>query len=669
MKTNLTLLLLLFGLNTWAQTPCVDGFAAGYPCNNVDLLSMVAPEEMWGTVEDQFGLYLNDVWGWTDSETGKEYALVGLIDGTAFVDITDPVNPIFVGKLMEHIHNKANGPTGRDILHEESAWRSFKVYKNYVFVVSEQSHHGIQIFDLTKLRNVTNPPVEFTEDTNYSGVGNAHNVVINEESGFAYAVGVNTGEQCFGGGLHMINIQDPLNPVFAGCFDNDGYTHDALCIIYRGPDADYYGKEICFASNEETVTIVDVSDKSNPIQISRTSYPDAGYTHQGWLTPDQRYFLTNDEFDELNTGNNTRTIMWDFLDLDNPVVIGDYFGPVEAIDHNLYTKGNLVFEANYLSGIRVINSSGIGQGTMEEVGFFDTHPETNSAQFDGTWNVYPYFPSGNIVASDISKGLFVLRPEQNIHITDFPTSVGICAGDEGHLAIGLANAVSPQYQWQIKTESGDYTDVANDDSFAGSQSATLTIKSASENLDGKFFRCIATDQGEVLYSPLAIIESTTLDFNFSVVSYGEVSFESITNNTSGVVWDFGDGITSTEANPTHNFTESGSFTVKLMISSEACGDISVEKEVQVIVLGLEDATNKMRLFPNPAESMVSIQSSKSLLNAQIQVLSLNGKVIQEALVTESANSYNLSLPTLSTGMYLIQIKTESGQSQHKLFIK
>lgn len=595
MKTNLCLLLLLFGLNTWAQTTCVDGFAAGYPCNNVDLLSIVTPEEMWGTPEGQFGLYLNDVWGWTDPETGKEYALVGLIDGTAFVDITDPVNPIFVGKLIEHKHSRANGPTGRDVMHEESAWRSLKVYKNFVLVVSEQSHHGIQIFDLTKLRDVANPPIEFTEDANYDGVGNAHNIVVNEETGFAYAVGSKSGKKCIVGGLHMINLQDPLNPVFAGCFDNDGYTHDALCIIYRGPDADYYGKEICFASNENTVTIVDVSDKANPVQISRTTYANVGYTHQGWLTPDQRYFLTNDEFDEINTGQNTRTIMWDFKDLDQPLVIGDYFGPVEAIDHNLYTKGNLVFESNYLSGIRVINSSNIAQGQMEEVGFFDTHPETNKADFDGTWNVYPYFPSGNIVASDISKGLFVLRPKQNVHIVEHPKSIGISPGEEGYMSVSLANELNPVYQWQAETESGDYENLSDGDTYSGSKSSTLTIKRGAENLGKIFFRCTVADQNEILYSSLARLEET--------------------------------------------------------------------------VLGIDEALNIMRLFPNPAESMVTIQSSTTLLNAQIRVLALNGKLIQEAKVTESGEYYNLSLPTLSTGMYLIQIKTESGQSQHKLFIK
>src|SRR5690606_20788009 len=126
----------------------------------------------------------------------------------------------------------------------------------------------MQIFDLTRLRNVTSPPQTFNNDAYYGGFGSAHNIAINEESGYAYAVGTNS----YDGGPHFVNIQDPLNPVGEGGFDNHFYCHDAEIIIYDGPDSDYTGKEILMGSNEDILSIVDVTNKSNPIGISTLSY-------------------------------------------------------------------------------------------------------------------------------------------------------------------------------------------------------------------------------------------------------------------------------------------------------------------------------------------------------------------------------------------------------------
>ncbi len=158
----------------------------------------------------------------------------------------------------------------------------------------------------------------------------------------------------------MVNISNPASPTFAGCFSTDGYTHDTQCVIYNGPDATHVGKEICFNSNEDTLTIVNVTTKNAPVQLSRTGYAFSAYSHQGWLTDDQNYFLMNDELDEQNFGVNTKTHIWNVQNLDLPVYLGAYTSPVSPIDHNLYVKGNLVFESNYRGGLRVLDITGIG---------------------------------------------------------------------------------------------------------------------------------------------------------------------------------------------------------------------------------------------------------------------------------------------------------------------
>lgn len=365
-------------------TPCENGFAGIFPCSGYDLMSNLTLSELGASGG-------NDSWGWTDTSTGKEYALMGVNNGTAFVDISDPINPIYIGRLPTNSVN--------------STWRDIKVYNNYAFIVSEATAHGMQIFDLTRLRDVTESTQTFSSNAVYEGFGSAHNIVINEQSGYAYAVGTQT----FNGGAHFINIQDPLNPVAAGGFAMGDYSHDAQVVTYNGPDTDYTGKEIFIGSNENEIVIADITDKENPITISTTGYSNVGYTHQGWFTEDQRYFILGDELDERNFGFNTRTLVFDFNDLDTPVFKATYIGPTAAIDHNAYVKGDLLYLSNYTAGVRFIDISNIGSGDLFEVGFFDTYPTNDNTSFNGVWSVYPYLNSGNIIISDGDNGLFIVK--------------------------------------------------------------------------------------------------------------------------------------------------------------------------------------------------------------------------------------------------------------------
>ena len=242
-----------------AQVRCEGGTADGFPCDRVDLLAVLAPEQL-GAGGDTL---LNDVWGWTDPETGKEYAIVGRTNGTAFVDVSDPLRPRYVGDLPATAGS------------EPSQWRDFKVFRDHLFVVAGgRIRHGMQLFDLTGLRDAPEAR-EFAPGAMYEGVESSHNIAINEETGFAYLVGSEgEGETC-GGGSHMVDINEPLNPVFAGCFAHldtgrrgTGYTHDAQCVVYRGPDEDHQGREICAAGNETAFSFADVTDKANPVPLA-----------------------------------------------------------------------------------------------------------------------------------------------------------------------------------------------------------------------------------------------------------------------------------------------------------------------------------------------------------------------------------------------------------------
>ena len=370
-------------------TPCLDGFAGKYPCKGYNLLAHVD----LATFESSDG---NDSWGWTDPSTQKEYVLMGLGNGTAFVDISDPVNPILLGKL----------PTAT----ESSLWRDIKVYKNYAYVVSEATDHGIQAFDLTRLRGVEAPQT-FTANRVLKTVPTAHNMVINSESGFGYVVGTSRNDE-FKGGVHFLDLNDAENYSFVGGYGEGGYSHDAQVVTYNGPDSDYMGKEIFLGSNESKLVIVDVTDKQNPTTISEISYQNPFYTHQGWFDQDQRFFILGDELDESRIGGKTRTLVFDLNDLDNPLLHHSYYGPTNAIDHNGYVNEDLFYLANYTAGIRVIDINDLVNKNMSEIGFFDTFPSHNSTTYDGAWNVYPFFESGVIAISDINGGLFLIKKSE-----------------------------------------------------------------------------------------------------------------------------------------------------------------------------------------------------------------------------------------------------------------
>ncbi|HSH46684.1 MAG TPA: choice-of-anchor B family protein, partial [Longimicrobiales bacterium] len=391
---------------TGDEVRCDAGQAAHFECSNVDLLSFVPVSELGGGR----GVRLNDVWGWTDPQSGREIAIVGRVNGTSFVDVTDASNPRFLGDLpMTEGSNPA-------------VWRDMKVVNDHVFIVADGAgQHGMQVFDLARLRSVGDEPVTFDEDALYTNVASSHNVVADTASGFVFIVGARGGGETCGGGLHMVDVRDPKNPTFAGCFADaqtgrasTGYSHDAQCVVYEGPDAEHQGREICLGANETALSIADVTDKDDPIALARATYPNVGYTHQGWLSEDQRYFYMNDELDEIQGKTTmTRTLVWDIADLDDPQLVTEFMGTTEASDHNLYILGNTMYQSHYQAGLRVVDIS--DPENPREIGYFDTVPYgTNTAGFGGSWSNYPYFPSGSVIVTSGNEGLFILKKREPV---------------------------------------------------------------------------------------------------------------------------------------------------------------------------------------------------------------------------------------------------------------
>lgn len=333
----------------------------------------------------------NTCWGYV-SPSGREYALMGLQRGTGIVEVTDPVNPVIIDVVT--------GPT--------STWRDMKVIGDYAYAVSEGGW-GIQVIDL---RRVDEGIVRHVGNIQQNGHTSTHTIASNTDSGFLYLCGARVGND----GLVAVSTANPENPTIVGAWSGM-YVHEAQVVTYHtGP---YAGREIafCYSGNLPSgfsnggLRIIDVTDKSNMHLIGQMFWPNTGYSHQGWLSEDRKFIYLNDELDEQNFGFTTRTHVVNVEDLTNPYYVGFFTNGNTAIDHNLYVVGTRIYQANYRSGLQIYDTAAPG-ATPEQpvrIGFFDTYPGSDAAQFNGAWNNYPFFPSGNILISDIERGLFVVR--------------------------------------------------------------------------------------------------------------------------------------------------------------------------------------------------------------------------------------------------------------------
>lgn len=325
----------------------------------------------------------NGCWGYV-SPSGREYALMGLSNKVAFVEITDPNNPVWFDSVG----------------HGSNTWADIKVYQDVAYVVTEGSGSGIQVIDLANIDSHAVTLVRTILD-----VGRSHTITVDTASSFLYTCGSNESP----GTTTCWSLADPRNPVRVGVNSITGgtYVHEGTAFTYP-PGSAYPGKQVLFASSAfDGLMVWDVTNKNSPVLMSTALYPNLGYSHQSWMSDDLRYMYLNDEFDETTYNIPTRTVVFDIQDLNNVAYETSYTNGNTSIDHNLYVKDGYVVSSNYTSGVRIW-STHLNQLAPTEVGWFDTYPEDDSQQYQGTWSNYPFFPSGTIIASDIDRGLFIL---------------------------------------------------------------------------------------------------------------------------------------------------------------------------------------------------------------------------------------------------------------------
>lgn len=379
-----------------------DGDAGGFPASNVTLLSWLPLDQFPNGQHSA-----NDCWGYV-SPSGREYILLGLQSGFSVLEVTNPVSPVQIGFIP------GNG----------SAWRDIKVIGQYAYGVSEGGL-GIQVIDLG---DVDNGNVRHVTNKTQSGHSSTHNIIANPDSGYIYLSGANIGN----GGLIAVSLANPEDPIIAGAWTTR-YVHDAQVVTYtEGP---YAGREIAYCfTGRRGLDVVDVTNKNNMFRIGSTTYPGTTYCHQGWLSEDRQFLFTNDEMDEGGSFNQTTTHVIDVSNPSSPREVTTFSTGLTSTDHNLYVLGNLVFQANYTSGLRIFDIS--DPFNAQEIAYLDTAPTGNAVGYHGAWSTYPYLPSGTIAISDIERGLFLLRIGESGIDFDFPEPLPVT------LRPGLTRTVS-----------------------------------------------------------------------------------------------------------------------------------------------------------------------------------------------------------------------------------
>ncbi len=351
----------------------LGGSPSMFAHSNVTLFSWISLPE-FGLPANANG---NSCFGYT-SPSGREYALMGHSGGMSIVEISQPGSPVIVATIA--------GPT--------SLWRDVRTFGHYAYVVTE-NNGGVQVVDLA---NVDNGVAPLVNTITTGGSGNTHTIAINTTSGFLYRAGG------AGNGLRIYDLnQSAVNPPFVGQWP-DKYVHETQVVSYPGREIAICCGGLNGGYVNTGIDIVDVTNKANPVTLSSIQYGQPGYSHQAWLTPDGQFLYQNDE-----TDGRPYTRIFDASQLGSATPSLSYLGEFQngtSVDHNLYTEGNLIYEANYRSGLRVFDRSASSLSPTL-VAFFDTYPADDATGYNGLWNNYPYFPSGVVIGSDLERGLFV----------------------------------------------------------------------------------------------------------------------------------------------------------------------------------------------------------------------------------------------------------------------
>ena len=387
-----------------ASAACTQGVAGGFACRNLDFQSQVPLAQF-----SSRPVSAANVWGFVDLNDNREYAVVGLRNGTAIVEVTDPVNPREVVTIPGN----------------PSPWREVKVYqvfdaaanrwRAYAYVATEAANSGVQTLDLSGLPLTaglasTNLDTSSQHTLYVSNIDYATNAALPGLQPVLYVAGSNLS----GGSWRAYSLANPASPQLLGSAPSTRYMHDSTSLVVTGARAAQCAPqhdpcEVLVDFNVEQVELWDVTNKLAPVLLGAATNPNNRYIHSGWPSADGMHLIFHDELEEIQLGLSTQIYTLNLANLRAPTVVRSHVGATSTTDHNGYMRGTYYYVSHYRRGVVVYDAADPNQ--LVEVAHFDNYvtPSSNVAGTDGTWGVYPFLPSGNLLVSDIENGLFVLR--------------------------------------------------------------------------------------------------------------------------------------------------------------------------------------------------------------------------------------------------------------------
>jgi len=476
----------------------------------------------------QYTQSINDVWGYADT-LGNEYAIIGVQTGISIVDVSNP-DSIFELFWVPGVN---------------SGWRDMVTWNKHAYVTNETSG-GLLIIDLSTLP-------DSIDTTYYTGAGltEAHNIFI-DENGIAYVFGSNVGV----GGALFLDLSDPENPDSIGIY-NTGYLHDGYV---RGDIL--YGAEI----NNGFLSIIDISDKTSPSILGTVTTPNA-FTHNVWLSDNSQFAFTTDEksgayvtaYDVSTPSSITETDRYHSNDGSG------------VIPHNTHVKNDYLITSFYRDGCTIVDAD--RPGNMIEVGFYDTHPSSGNG-FQGAWGTYPFLPSGNILVSDRSEGLFVLTP----------TYIRGCYL-EGIVKNAITNIALSSISITVKPDSvQERTSVSGEYVIGIADSALYDLCFEKTGYFTKNISNVRLDNGILTIMDIKLIPDTVSSCNVtssfsatdSNICQGDsIVFTNTSTNSIGYEWYYDSIFLSQDTNVTMIFPDSGTHELMLIADKGICEDTSV----------------------------------------------------------------------------------------------
>lgn len=500
-------------------TPCDNGNAGVLPCSNMDLLSHMAHADISRPTTSA-----NDVWGFADLNTGREYVLVGFNIGTAVIDVTDPELPREVGFI------DGQNATWRDIKVLQTYDPTEQRWKAYAYVTTDGSSDGLFVIDMTGLPQSVSRAGYFSD---YSSAHNVFSTSVDYGTGVPLAGSnptlVIAGSSISGGQYRSYSLADPAAPAYVGgAASAADYMHDAASMRITDSRKDTQCVsavdvcEVLFDFNENTVDVWDISNAASPQRLSRTPYANARYTHSGWPSEDGMFVFFHDELDEQALGLNTTLRILSLASLATPALVGSWTGPTRAIDHNGFVRGNRYYMSNYRRGLTVLDIS--NPAAPVEVGLMDTYPSSDNPGFFGAWGAYPFLPSRTVAISDINTGLYLVA-DRTLDVAQGSLSFSSDAfaaaeGTQAALTVqrtgGAVGAISVDYELIPATASADdYQAISGTLTWnAGDSSAkSIAVNAVQDGVNEPLERVLVNLVNPAGGATLGAVASTSLYIN------------------------------------------------------------------------------------------------------------------------------------------------------------